>query len=115
NSAPDIVDSDRIGAPVKPRPGTGLINDIKGLVGETSVMNVLNGEGDGFSNGLICIADLVVSGIKRCGRHQNGDGVLGRGLTHIDFLKTSRKRAVTLEDLAIFTEGRCAQAFQFAA
>ena len=93
----------------------GLVHQIDRLVGQKAVGDVAVGEGRRGDDRAVGDAHAVVQLVFLLDAAQDRDRVLDRGLADIDRLEAALERGVLLDVLAVFVEGRGADAMQFAA
>mmetsp|Transcript_26776 Transcript_26776/g.58372 ORF Transcript_26776/g.58372 Transcript_26776/m.58372 type:complete len:1072 (-) Transcript_26776:90-3305(-) len=98
----------------QPHPGAGLINQIDGLVGQEAVRDVLGAVLGGSHQGLISVAQLVVSLVALAQTLQNLEGLIDGGLRHVHWLETALQRRVLLNVLAVLIKGGGTNALQLA-
>ncbi|GAA3354724.1 hypothetical protein GCM10017744_014200 [Streptomyces antimycoticus] len=102
-------------AGAQPDPGTGLVHEVDGLVGQETVGQIAVGEFDGGEQRLVGVADLVMGLVAVPEAVQDGDGVRGGGLGDHDGLEAAGERGVLLDVLAVLPECGRAHHMQFAA
>ena len=97
-----------------PQLGTGLIDQVDGLVRQETVGDIPVGKGSGGDNGGVCDLHAVEVLIALLQATENGDGVLHRGLIDHDGLETALQSGIFFNILPVFVQGRCADAVQLA-
>ena len=97
-----------------PQLGTGLIDQVDGLVRQEPVGDIPVGKGSGGDNGGVCDLHAVEVLIALLQATENGDGVLHRGLIDHDGLETALQSGIFFNILPVFVQGRCADAVQLA-
>ena len=91
-----------------------LVDQVDRLVGQEAVGDVAVRERGGGDERGIGDAHVVMLFVFLLQPAQNRDGILDRGLGHVDRLEPPRERCVLLDMLAIFVERGCADAMKLA-
>ena len=92
----------------------GLVDDVDGLVGQMTLVDVARGELGGRAQRLVGVGDAVVLLEARLETEEDLDGLGHRGLDHVDLLEAPRERVVLLEDAAVLLVGGRADAADLA-
>src|SRR5207237_1837302 len=87
----------------------GLVDEVDGLVGEESSGDVPVAEDGGTYEGGVLDAHAVVDLVALLEPAQNGDGVLDRGLAHVDGLEAPLQGSVLLDVPSVLVEGGAAE------
>ncbi len=90
--------------------GADLVDHVDRLVRQLAVVDVLGRELDRGADRLLGVAHLVVALVIGLEPAQDLDGVLERGLVHVDLLEPAHQRAVLLEVVAELLVGGRADA-----
>ena len=93
----------------------GLVDEVDRLVGQVPVGDVADRQVGGGLDRLVGDRDLVVLLVALADAQQDVDGLLERRLLDHDRLEAPLERRVALDVLAVFVEGRGADALQLAA
>ena len=80
--------------------GTGLVDEVDGLIGQEAILDVAVGEVRGGLDGTLRVTHVVVLLVARLERSQNLDGVLDTRLLDIDGLEATLESRVLGEILA---------------
>src|SRR5690606_29905516 len=80
--------------------GASLINNVDGFVRKKTIVDIPRGKLGGCGNGGARIPHAMVRLEMALEPTQDLDGLLNRGLWHIDFLESARQRVILLENAA---------------
>ena len=97
------------------QPRRGFVHQVDRLVGQKAVGDVAVGEGRGSDDRAVGDPHAVVQFVFFLDAAQDRDRVLDRRLADIDRLEAALEGGVFFDILAVFVEGRRADAMQFAA
>ena len=104
-----------LGEDLHPPRGGGLVHDVDGLVGQHPIGQVAVGEANSGAERGVGDPDSVVQLVAVLEPAQDRDALLGRGLLAGHELKAPDEGRVALDPLAVFGEGRGANAAQLPA
>ena len=93
----------------------GLIHEVDGLVRQKAIADIPVGQADGGLKRLVGDLHLVMRLVAVAQALENGQGLLGGGLAHLDGLEAALERGVLFNVLAVFVQGSRADALQLAA
>ena len=95
--------------------GSGLVECVDGLVGQTAVGDVAGGEGNARLDGFVGVAYVVVILVFVFDVVQDFNGLFGGGGFEQNLLEAAFQSAVLFDVLAVLVEGGGTDALQFAA
>ena len=113
--ARDLVEFGRHGVHLRADRGAGLVDEVDGLVRQEAVGDVAVGEHGGGDDGGVLDADVVIELEAVAQAAEDGDRVLDARGVDGDGLEAAFEGGVLLHVLAVFVEGRGADAVEFAA
>ena len=113
--AVELVHALRLGIDLHLDAGSGLVDEIDGLVRQEAVGDVTMRKLGGGDDGRIGDLDAVMQLVLFLQAAQDGDGVLHRRLVHQHLLETTLQRGILLDVLAVFIQRGGADAVQLAA
>ena len=94
--------------------GAGLVNEVDGLVRQEAVGDIAVGQGRGGDDGRVCDLDAVEDLVALLQAAQNRNRVLHRRLRDQNGLEAALQSRVLFDILAVFVQGRGADAVQLA-
>jgi hypothetical protein len=97
-----------------PQPGSGLIDQIDGLVRQEAVADVAVGKGRGGDNGCVLDPDAVMDLVALFQTPKDRDRILHGGLLDHDRLEPPFERRILFNVFAVFVQGGRAHAAQIA-
>ncbi len=98
----------------QPHPGTGLVHEVDGLVGEGPVGDVADGEVDRGAQRLIGVVDVMVLFVSLPDAEQDLVGLVDGRLVDHDRLEAALEGGVLLDVLAVLVQGRGPDALELA-
>ena len=113
--AVELVDFTGHGVQLDLQAGSGLVNEVDGLVGQESVRDVAVAQGGGGHEGAVGDVHAVVHLVAFLEASQNGDGVFDARLGDVDGLEAALQSRVFLDVLAVLIERGRADGAQLAA
>ena len=94
--------------------GTGLVDEVDGLVGKEAVGDVAAGVRDGEADGLVGVADGVELLVLLADAHDDLDGIFFVGWRDLDGLEAALEGAILLDGLAVLGRGGGSDALDLA-
>ena len=110
----ELVELLGLGIDLHPEPARSLVDEVDGLVGQEAIGDVAVGERSRRDERVVGDGDAVMHFVLLFQAAQDGHRVLHGGLRDVDGLKAPRQRSVLLHMLAVFVQGRGADAVQLA-